>query len=214
MARQRKALAAAQEALWGIDPVLDALIEVHGPAQLGPPTPVGERFTALAESIAYQQLNGRAAATIWGRVVDALDGDVTPAAVLAAGEARLRPCGLSGAKTASLLDLAAHAERGELPLERLGRLADEEVIASLIPVRGIGRWTAHMFLMFNLGRLDVWPTGDYGVRNGYSIAWDLGRHPTEREIAPMADRFAGSRSLVAWYCWRAADTVNQQSGRS
>jgi len=214
MARQRRELVEVQAALWGADPVMDSLIEQHGPAQLRSPTPAGSRFAALAESIAYQQLNGRAAATIWGRVVDALDGDVTPGAVLAAGEERLRPCGLSGAKTASLLDLADHVERGDLPLGRLGRLPDADVIAVLTPVRGIGRWTAQMFLMFNLGRLDVWPIGDYGVRNGYSIAWGLGRLPTEREFAPLADRFTGARSLVAWYCWRAADTTNQASGRS
>ncbi len=214
MKRQRSALAAAQAALWGIDPVLDSLIEAHGPAPLPAPTPTARRFSDLAESIAYQQLNGRAAATIWGRVVDALDGDVTPEAVLAAGEPILRPCGLSGAKTASLLDLADHAVRGDLPLARIGRLSDAEVMAALVPVRGIGPWTAQMFLMFNLGRLDVWPLGDYGVRNGFSIAWDLGRHPTEKEIKELGEPFRGGRSLVAWYCWRAADTKLQSAGRS
>ncbi len=215
MARQRAALAAAQEAIWGRDPVLDALVEQHGPAQLLGPSPASKRFESLAESIAYQQLNGRAAATIWGRVVSAVDGEVSPGAVLAAGEERLRSCGLSGAKTASLLDLAGHAARGDLPLDRIGRLDDESVIAALVPVRGIGRWTAQMFLMFTLGRLDVWPAGDYGVRNGYSLAWGLGGHPTERQMPELGERFAGGRSLVAWYCWRAADTANQQSaGRS
>ena len=214
MARQRAVLAEVQAALWGIDPVLDRLIEEHGPAQLPAPTPTARRFSDLAESIAYQQLNGRAAATIWGRVVAALDGDVTPEAVLSAGEPILRPCGLSGAKTASLLDLADHVVRGDLPLTRIGRLSDEEVIATLVPVRGIGPWTAQMFLMFNLGRLDVWPRGDYGVRNGLSMAWDLGRHPTEKEMAGLGEPFIGGRSLVAWYCWRAADTSLQSAGRS
>jgi len=211
MAGQRAALAAAQDAIWGRDPVLDALVEQHGLARLPSPAPSSKRFESLAESIAYQQLNGRAAATIWGRVVSAVDGEVSPVAVLAAGQERLRACGLSGAKTASLLDLAARAIRGELPLNRIGRLDDDAVIATLIPVRGIGRWTAQMFLMFTLGRLDVWPAGDYGVRNGYALAWGLGGHPTERQMPELGDRFAGGRSLVAWYCWRAADTANQQS---
>ena len=130
----------------------------------------------------------------------ALDGHVTPEAVLAAGETVLRPCGLSGSKTASLLDLATHAADGALPLARIGRLSDAEVMAALVPVRGIGPWTAQMFLMFNLGRLDVWPAGDYGVRNGLSIAWQLPKHPTEKEMVALGAPFVGARSLVAWYC--------------
>ncbi len=96
-------------------------------------------------------------------------------------------------------------------MSRTGRLDDEEVIEALTKVWGIGRWTAQMFLMFTLGRFDVWPTGDYGVRNGYAIAWGLDEHPTEREMAGLGDRFSGGRSLVAWYCWRAADTAGGRS---
>ena len=209
--RQRAALAQAQAFLDGIDPILDAHMAHHGPARLPSPVPVAARFASLAESIAYQQLNGTAAATIWGRTVAALDGDVTPAAVLACGPERLRACGLSGAKTASLLDLAERSARGEIPFGTIGRLPDEEVIAALVHVRGIGRWTAHMFLMFTLGRLDVWPTGDYGVRNGYALCWGLDRMPTERELEPLGDRFRGARSLVAWYCWRATESVGSRT---
>jgi 3-methyladenine DNA glycosylase/8-oxoguanine DNA glycosylase len=211
MSRQRATLAAAQVHLDGIDPVLDALIADHGPCRLPAPARAERRFVDLAESIAYQQLNGVAAATIWGRVAAVCDGDVTPAALLAVGEARLRSCGLSGAKTRSMLDLAGRVDAGELSLRRIGRLDDEAVIAALIPIWGIGRWTAQMFLMFTLGRLDVWPTGDYGVRAGYARAWGLDEHPSERDMADLGVRFAGARSLVAWYCWRAADT---QGGRS
>jgi len=210
--RQRNELVAAQTALAGRDGILDSLIEAHGPCKLPPPSPSNRRFADLAESIAYQQLNGTAAGTIWGRVVAVVDGDVSPAAFLAAGEDRLRPCGLSGAKTRSMLDLAGRVHSGDINLARIGRLTDEAVIASLVPVWGIGRWTAQMFLMFTLGRLDVWPTGDYGVRAGYAKAWGLGAHPTEAELAALGSPFEGGRSLVAWYCWRAADSA--ETGRT
>ena len=212
MARQRNELLEAQQSLAGRDLVLDLLIDTHGPCKLPSPSPSNKRFADLAESIAYQQLNGTAAATIWGRVVTAVDGDVSPAAILAAGEERLRPCGLSGAKTRSMLDLAGRVNSGDINLARIGRLNDEAVIASLIPVWGIGRWTAQMFLMFTLGRLDVWPTGDYGVRAGYAKAWGLGAHPTEAELLELGTPFEGGRSIVAWYCWRAADSA--ETGRS
>ena len=198
--------------LSGVDPVLDALMEAHGPCRLPSPAPSNRRFRDLAESIAYQQLNGTAAANIWGRVVEALDGDVSPAAVLAAGEERLRACGLSGAKTRSMLDLAGRVASGELSLARIGRFDDEQVVAALTPVWGIGRWTAQMFAMFTLGRLDVWPTGDYGVRAGYARAWGLADHPTEADLTTRGEPFRGARSLVAWYCWRAADSA--ETGRT
>ncbi len=212
MSRQRAALAAAQQTLDGVDPILDQLVAAHGPARLPSPRPAGSRFVEIAESIAYQQLHGNAAATIWGRVVVACDGLVTPESVMAAGEEQLRACGLSGSKTKSMLDLSARVHSGELSLSRIGRLEDEAVIESLIKVWGIGRWTAQMFLMFTLGRVDVWPTGDYGVRNGYAIAWGLDGHPTEGEMVGLGERFAGARSLVAWYCWRAADSAGGRSG--
>src|SRR6188472_1682925 len=140
MSRQRSALAAAQVALEGIDPILDLLVATHGPARLPSPRPTSTRFIEIAESIAYQQLHGVAAATIWGRVVAACDGAVTPEALMAAGEERLRACGLSGSKTKSMLDLSARVHSGELELARIGRLDDEAVIESLIKVWGIGRW--------------------------------------------------------------------------
>jgi 3-methyladenine DNA glycosylase/8-oxoguanine DNA glycosylase len=205
--RQRAALAAAQQRLVGVDPVLDAQVHRFGPARLRPPAPVSARFENLARSIAYQQLHGAAAATIWRRTVEALDGDVVPETVLACGPERLRACGLSGSKAASLIDLATRAALGEIPFATVGRMSDDEVIDVLTTVRGIGRWTAQMFLMSSLGRMDVWPTGDLGVRAGYARAWQLPATPTEKEFEPMGDRFVGARSLVAWYCWRVLDTV-------
>lgn len=212
MTRRRRELADTEARLVGVDPVLDGLIDRHGPCRLPSPARAGSRFGDLAESIAYQQLNGTAAATIWGRVVEATGGSVTPASLLALGEPGLRPCGLSGAKTRSMLDLAGRVTAGELSLDRIGHLDDEAVISSLTPIWGIGRWTAQMFLMFTLGRLDVWPTGDYGVRAGFARAWGLPALPTEAELAGHGEVFAGARSIVAWYCWRAVES--SETGRS
>ncbi len=213
MARQRAVLLDAHTHLDGRDPVLDLLMATHGPARLPSPAPSNRRFHDLAESIAYQQLNGTAAATIWGRVRAAAGEDVvTPQRLLDLGTDPLRAAGLSGSKTRSMLDLSQHVVSGQITLDRIGRLGDEEVIQQLVPVWGIGRWTAQMFLMFTLGRLDVWPVGDYGVRAGYGKAWGLVEMPKEKEMEALGLPFEGARSLVAWYCWRAADSG--ESGRS
>ena len=119
----------------------------------------------------------------------------------------LRGAGLSGAKAASILDLATKVEEGLVELDRVARLPDDEVVRELVLVRGIGEWTAHMFLMFQLGRLDVWPTLDLGVRTGYARMFGLAEPPTSKELAPLGDRFRPYRSLVAWWCWRAVDTI-------
>jgi 3-methyladenine DNA glycosylase/8-oxoguanine DNA glycosylase len=210
--RRRAALAAAQAHLDGLDPVVDGLVAAHGPCGLPSPAPTGRRFEDLAESIAYQQLNGTAAATIWGRVHVACGGDVTPGALLAAGPDILRSCGLSGSKTRSMLDLSGRVASGDIELDRIGRLGDDRVVEVLSQVWGIGRWTAHMFLMFTLGRLDVWPTGDYGVRAGFARAWGLDGMPKESELEALGQPFVGARSLVAWYCWRAVDNTGGRSG--
>ena len=117
----------------------------------------------------------------------------------------LAACGLSGAKAASIRDLAEKVVSGQIALDRIGRLTDEDVVAHLCQVRGIGPWTADMFLLGTLARLDVWPTGDYGVRAGFARAWDLPQIPTPKELAVRGEPFRPYRSLVAWYCWRAAD---------
>ncbi len=187
------------------DPVLAGLVARHGPPPPRRRVPVDRRFDHLARGIVYQQLAGRAAASIHGRFVEALDGRVTAEGVLATPEPVLRACGLSGAKTASLLDLADKVTSGEVALERLGRLTDEDVVAHLTVVRGIGPWTAQMFLMNALGRLDVWPTGDFGVRAGFARAWGLEELPHPRDLHGLGEPYRPYRSLVAWYCWRAAD---------
>jgi 3-methyladenine DNA glycosylase/8-oxoguanine DNA glycosylase len=180
------------------------VIAAAGPCRLAS-SRRGTHFAALAETIAYQQLNGRAAATIWRRVTVALGGVVTPESVLATPEPKLRAAGLSAAKTAALVDLGTKACFGTLPLRTIGRYDDEAVIAALTQVRGIGRWSAEMFLMFRLGRLDVWPVGDYGVRTGYAAVHGRATAPTARELAGLGDAYRGYRSVAAWYCWRALE---------
>lgn len=203
----RPAWAAAAVELAGRDAVLAALHTRHGPPRLRRGPLAGARFEALARSIAYQQLAGAAAATIWGRVVTAVGRPFTPDAVLAAGPGPLRTAGLSGSKTAALIDLATKVRDGTVRLGRIGGSSDAEVVEHLTVVRGIGPWTAHMFLLFDLRRLDVWPTGDYGVRAGLARAHGWEAVPTEREMAALGDAYAPYRSVVAWWCWRELDTV-------
>jgi DNA-3-methyladenine glycosylase II len=198
-------MAYATAALMERDPKLDALIDQHGTPPRRRPVPVADRFASLAQSIVYQQLAGAAAATIHGRFELALGGVVTPESVVAASPELLASCGLSAAKARSIRDLADHVLSGEVALERMGRLSDEAVVEHLTRVRGIGPWTAQMFLLGTLGRLDVWPTGDYGVRAGFAKGWDLPEIPTPQELAELGEPFRPYRSLVAWYCWRAVD---------
>ena len=186
------------------DPVIARLL-----AEAGPPRfrrPQGSYFAALVRAIVYQQLAGAAAAAIHGRLVAALGDDVQPEALLALPDQSLRAAGLSANKAASLRDLATKVLDGTVVLfpRALSRQSDEEVVARLSTVRGIGPWTAQMFLMFQLRRLDVWPTGDFGVRRGYGLAWHVPM-PTARELEPLGDPYRPYRSVVAWYCWRAAE---------
>jgi len=204
-----EAVAQAEKFLTKADPVLKRLIKQAGPCSLSKPTP-GSMYVTLARAIVFQQLAGRAASVIHGRLVDAIGGKVTPAAVLATPFEALRGAGLSTAKANSLIDLAVAHGDGRVKPRKLPSLSNDEIVAELVSVRGIGRWTAEMFLMFHLGRLDVWPTGDLGVRNGYAKAWGLPASPTEKEVEPLGDRFRPYRSVVAWYCWSAVDVTPPQ----
>ena len=165
-------------------------------------------FDALAESIAYQQLSGKAAATIWARV-RALYGKrkaLDPAAVLKTPDKKLRACGLSGSKTAALKDLAAKTLDGTVPTRReLVRMTDEEIIERLTKVRGIGRWTVEMLLLFELGRLDVWPVADYGVLKGFAKTFGKRKLPKPKQFAKIGNKWRPYRSVAAWYFWRALD---------
>jgi 3-methyladenine DNA glycosylase/8-oxoguanine DNA glycosylase len=200
----RTSVAAATAELADRDPVIAKLVDAAGPATLKRRgSERRDHFGALARSIAYQQLAGAAAAAIHGRFEAIFDGHPTPEAVLATPEEQLRGAGLSAAKTASILDLASKVESGVVPLDGIERLGDEEIIERLSTVRGIGRWTAEMFLIFQLGRLDVWPIDDLGVRAGYAAAYKLKDTPAPKALAPLGEPFRPYRSIAAWYMWQA-----------
>ena len=183
------------------DKVMAKLIKRAGPFRL--PRPTTDHFAALAENILYQQLAGAAAAAIHRRFLALFDGTLSPEAVLALRPKKLRAAGLSGSKVASIRDLAAKVADGTVPLRSIGRLLDEDIITRLSVVRGIGRWTAEMFLIFQLRRLDVWPVGDYGIRKGYSLAYGLRDLLTPKQLEVKGDRFRPYRTVAAWYCWQA-----------
>jgi DNA-3-methyladenine glycosylase II len=188
-----------------VDPALGRLIQAVGP--FTPRVPEGDSFNTLARAIVFQQLAGRAAQAIYGRFVALYDGRPTAEAILRTSPEDLRGVGLSGAKTASIYDLAAKTSDGTVPLGHLDDLSDAEIVERLSAVRGIGRWTAEMFLIFHLRRLDVWPVDDFGVRKGYAVMHRLAEPPTPKVLMPLGEIYRPYRSVAAWYCWRAVDTI-------
>jgi 3-methyladenine DNA glycosylase/8-oxoguanine DNA glycosylase len=167
-------------------------------------------FDALAESIAYQQLSGKAAATIFGRVRALYPKRkwLDPEQLLATPDETLRAAGLSRAKTAALKDLAAKTIDGTVPAGRaLIRMSDDEIITRLTAVRGIGRWTVEMLLLFDLGRPDVWPVDDYGVQKGFAKTFGRRKLPTPKQLMKFGEKWRPYRSVAAWYFWRALDTA-------
>jgi DNA-3-methyladenine glycosylase II len=198
----RISLAAATAEVAARDPVLARLVAAAGPIEHRPRSADGP-FGALVRTIVFQQLAGRAAQAILGRVLAVVGGELSPQALAAAPDEALRTAGLSGNKLASLRDLSAKVLDGTLDLAIPSRLSDEEITTSLLTVRGIGRWTADMYLMFELRRLDVWPVEDLGIRQGYGLAWGIDPPPRARELAPLGDRFRPYRSVLARYCWAA-----------
>lgn len=186
------------------DPVLRRLLTEAGPPRMQARTE--SNFGTLVRAVVYQQLAGAAAAAIHGRLIAALDGEVTPERLLTLSDGALRSAGLSGRKEETLRDLAGKILDGTVVIDgpRLRAESDEEVIARLSSVRGIGTWTAQMFLLFQLRRLDIWPTGDLGVRKGYGLAWGVPT-PTPKQLDALGDPYRPYRSVLAWYCWRAAE---------
>ncbi len=188
------------------DPSFGPLVEEIGPVRLPPRRHTA--FGSLAAQIIYQQLAGAAAKTIHDRFLNHFGPDgVEPATILAASDEALRGVGLSGSKAAAIRDLARKVEERALHLDRLDDLPEAEVVEQLTQVRGIGPWTAHMYLLFDLRRPDVWPVGDLGVRKGLERALGLSAIPT-----PEATRWIGTgyrpwRSALAWYCWRALEVM-------
>ena len=204
--RLRFSAAAAYRHLRAADPVMGALIDEHGPFR---PRPSGEPYGALVRSIMYQQLAGAAAAAILGRL-NALHGkaDRIPTAqeLLSTSDAQFRGAGVSRQKTSYLRDLAEHVVDGRLRFGGIERLSDEEVIERLTAVKGVGEWTAQMFLMFQMGRPDVLPVGDLGVRNGMKAAYRLRKPVTPERATKIGAKWAPYRTVGSWYMWRVAET--------
>ena len=174
-------------------------------------------FDALAESIAYQQLSGKAAATIWGRVRALYPKRkwLDPTQVLATPDEQLRACGLSRNKIIAVKDLATKTIEGIVPPgPKLATMPDEEIIERLTAVRGIGRWTVEMMLLFELGRPDVWPVNDLGVQKGYAKTFGKRKLPTPKKLQKIGNKWKPYRSSAAWYLWRACDTVTPGENRS
>jgi DNA-3-methyladenine glycosylase II len=198
--------AEAARHLSAADPTLARLMERAGPFTLQLRR-LQDPFEALARNIVYQQLHGNAAAAIHRRLLDLFGGDkLRPADVLGAAEADLRGAGLSGSKLAALRDLAEKTLDGTVPtLARLRRMPDEEIVERLTRVRGIGRWTVEMLLIFSLGRPDVLPVGDFAVRKGFALAYGLAESPKPKELTEYGERWRPYRSVASWYMWRAVE---------
>ena len=184
------------------DPILRNIIEKVGPFRMeyGPP-----EFCSLAEAIVYQQLNGTAAATIFKRFTALAGEPLTPAGILKLSDEQLRSVGLSKQKSAYLKDLAQKTASGQLDFSRLPELSDEEVIQQVTQVKGIGVWTAHMFLMFSLRRPNVLPTGDYGVQMAFKKHYKTRKLPKPKDMEKIARSWEPYRSVACWYMWRSLD---------
>ena len=198
-------LAEAEAHLSAADPRMGALIQEVGPLAPGFGVRTMEAVPALVRAITGQQVSTAAARTIHGRVVD-LVGEVTPEALLSHSEDALRACGLSRAKTVAVRDLAEKALDGTVPPRAaLAEMPDDEVVQRLVAVRGIGVWTAEMFLLFTLGRPDVWASGDLGLREGWRVMTGADERPTPAAFAAAGEPFRPWRSVASWYLWRATE---------
>jgi DNA-3-methyladenine glycosylase II len=189
-----------------VDPVLGQVIEQVGSFK-GWPASTGTHFDAVCRSIVFQQLSGKAAGTIHGRFQGLYGGRTPqPAELASTSDEHLRSIGLSRQKSAYLKDLGSRVALGELPIETLHELSDDEIIAALTQVKGIGRWTAQMFLMFRLGRPDVLPDLDLGVQKGIQRAYRLRKLPTPERVKKIGAKWAPYRTVGSWYMWRLVDT--------
>ena len=184
------------------DPVMRAIIESVGPCRMeyGEPT-----FHSLAESIIYQQLNGKAAETIFKRFTDAAGTPLTPEGILKLTEQQMRAVGLSKQKSSYLRDLAQKTQAGSLNFEKLADMTEADIIAHLTQVKGIGVWTAHMFLMFTMRRPDVLPTGDYGIQVAMKKHYRKRKLPKPKDMEKIAKAWSPYRSVACWYLWRSLD---------
>ncbi len=199
-----------------VDPVMAQLIRRAGPYAVKPVRGEGA-YEALVQAVAHQQLTGKAARTILGRfyALYGIDCCPEPARLVATPDEHLRGCGFSRAKAAALKDIAARSLDGTIPARRaLARMKDEAIIDRLVEARGVGRWTVEMFLMFTLGRQDVLPVDDYGVRLGYKIAYGKRMLPKPKALAKIGERWAPYRTTASWYLWRAVDLSRAERGQA
>ena len=189
-----------------VDPVLGRVIDQVGRYR-GWPESQGSHFDAIARSIVFQQLSGKAAGTIHGRFQGLYGGRTPlPAELVETSDEKLRGIGLSRQKSAYLKDLAARVLAGDLPVDTLHELTDEEIVTALTQVKGIGRWTAQMFLMFRLGRPDVLPDLDLGIQKGIQRAYKLRKLPPPERVKKIGAKWAPYRTIASWYLWRLLDT--------
>lgn len=186
-----------------IEPKFREVVTKFGPAPIGVHPSKISNFQALAESILGQQLSVKAAATITERVIQAAGGRMDPAGIAKLTPSRLRSAGCSAAKARAISELAQVVADGDLPIRSLNKKSDEAIMELLLPLYGVGRWTVEMFLIFQLGRSDVWPTGDLGVRRGWEKLYKMKREVEIDELEKLGAKFAPHRSHLAWYCWRA-----------
>ena len=192
------------------DPVLASVIARVGPYRLQQRR-VGTHYDALVRSIVYQQLSGKAAGTILRRFCELYPGNrPTAALVLETDEARMRGAGLSRQKLGYLRDLSHRVACGTLPLAHLGRLPDDAIIEHLVQVKGIGKWTAQMFLMFRLGRPDVLPDLDLGIQNAIHRAYGLKARPTPMDVLRIGERWRPHATMASWYLWRSLENGDGQ----
>jgi 3-methyladenine DNA glycosylase/8-oxoguanine DNA glycosylase len=196
--------ARARRILLRRDPVLAALIRKHGPCGLAA-AQRADHFSALVRAITGQQLSTKAAATIYGRLTSLMPDGVTPQSLSALSDDQLRTVGMSRQKGAYFRDLCDKVLSGALPLDSLETMEDDEVIAALTRVKGIGRWSAEMFLMFRLHRPDVLPVGDLGIVNAIKNVYGLRKTPTPDRIRKMGESWRPYRSVASWYLWRSLD---------
>ncbi len=202
---------AALKQLAANDPVMRRLICEHGPCGLTPETR-RPPFQSLVMAVAHQQLNGTAANTILGRFRKLFPGRKFPRPedLASVTDAQLRACGFSFAKIASIRDIAAKTLAGVVPASRhIAKLPDDEIVERLTEVRGVGRWTVEMLLIFQLGRPDVLPADDFGVRNGFRHAYKKREMPTVKELLAFGERWRPHRTTAAWYLWRTADRAKK-----
>ena len=197
--------ARARQHLMRADPILGKLVKSLGQCELEQTRRI-DRFATTVRSIVSQQLSVKAAETIHGRLLAAIGAArATPDAILALDGDRMRACGLSWAKVASVRDLATKVTDGSLALESLDRLDDEAVVEALTTVKGIGRWSAEMFLIFRLGRPDILPVGDVGVQRAMRALYGLRKHPSPARMTALARPWRPYRSVACWYLWRSLD---------